>query len=303
MFMDPARVGLFAIDPDDFSRGEPAALFRLLVACAMFQRLRDQQILRILRDMPRDDAAEIGSASRLLVLADASPCSHTRSTTDLRERCDLGKDERGAGRCSAAPNIACHLKRHTVAMKRYGHFGKMPTSIALAIRETGADSLDALYRGVLRQHRTRLARAVALESALCAAWRVHRKIASMFLSIVANPDLSDNPPWSDGIDWSYFVVIDSNVDLFLASIGYTGTKTYDARREFVRRLARGIDLRTLDRTLRSFNPRLVQQALYLFMSASNRRIAEDDCVQRAPAMCMECPSALAERCPVTSHRS
>ena len=30
----------------------------------------------------------------------------------------------GLGACSANPDTACHLKRHTVLLKRYGHFGK-----------------------------------------------------------------------------------------------------------------------------------------------------------------------------------
>src|SRR5262249_50147205 len=89
MFMDPERVGGLAIDPADFARGEPAALFRLLVACAMFQRLRDQQVLRILREMPQREASEIGSASKLLALANDCACSFAKSTSDLRERCDL----------------------------------------------------------------------------------------------------------------------------------------------------------------------------------------------------------------------
>lgn len=300
MFMDPSRVGAFAIDEASFASGDAATLFRLLVGCAMFQRLRDQQILRIMRGMPAREAAEIGSASRLLELVDACRCSFVKSTANLRQRCDLTKDEQGDGACSVAPEVACHLKRHTVALKRYGHFGKMPTSVAIAIRESGAESLDVLYRMVLRHHRTRLARAIALETALCSAWRVHQKISSMFLSMVTNPDLSKRAPWSGGIDWTYFVVVDSNVDLFLASIGYAGTKTYDARREFVRDLARMINLRDFNRTLRAYNPRVVQQAMYLFMSASNRRNSADDCMQRAPSACGKCPTALVKRCPVTT---
>lgn len=50
----------------------------------------------------------------------------------------------------------------------------------------------------------------------------------MFLSMVTNPDLSPGmTSWRDGLDWTYYVVVDSNVDLFLASIGYRGGKSYD----------------------------------------------------------------------------
>ena len=57
---------------------------------------------------------------------------------------------------------------------------------------------------------------MALERELSRAWRVNQKIASMFLSMVTNPDLSRGvAPWTRGIDWTYYVVVDSNVDLFL----------------------------------------------------------------------------------------
>jgi hypothetical protein len=299
MFMDPTSVGTFAISLSEFERGDGVALFRMLVACAMFQRLRDQQILRILREMPVTEAREIGDARSLLALVDASPCDQLKSTMLLRDDCNLAKDARGKGCCDAHPTLQCHLKRHTVAMKRYGHFGKVPTSIALSLREHGAATLADLYRDVVRTRRTRRERAIALDAALCSAWRVHQKIASMFLSLVCNPDLSANPPWTN-IDWTYFVVIDSNVDLFLASIGYNGAKTYEARRDFLWALSRTIKLREFDPSLRDFNPRVVQQALYLFMSAANRRIAESDCMHRAPTVCGTCPGQLATRCPVSA---
>jgi len=129
---------------------------------------------------------------------------------------------------------------------------------------------------------------------------VNQKIASMFLSLVANPDLARPAvaPWTADLDWTYFVVIDSNVDLFLSSIGYMGVKTYDARRNFVCELSRGVSLRELDSALRDYNPRIVQQALYLFMSAANRQSAPEDCMHRAPTPCSRCPCVLTNRCPV-----
>jgi hypothetical protein len=299
MFCDPVRVGAFAVDPEALRAGEPTALFSVLVATTMFQRQRDAQILRILRGIPARDVAELADAQVLRRLADESPCPHTRSVTALREDCDLGKDPRtGAGCCSQNPELPCHLKRHTVLLKRYGHFGKVPTSIALMVRESGADDLSGLRRLVMNRERDPLARAQALERELSRAWRVNQKIASMFLSMVTNPDLSRGlAPWSRGIDWTYYVVVDSNVDLFLASIGYRGNTTYDARRDFVREVARGIDLTEFDSALQPYNPRLVQQAMYLFMSIANRRAAAADCMHRAPTACATCPRALRSRCP------
>lgn len=299
MFCDPSRVGSFAVERRALRAGDGRALFRLLVATSMFQRRQDVQILRILQGMWAADAAEISDADKLLGLVDDGGCAHMRTTQSLAETCDLDKDPRTRkGCCGANPSVACHMKRHTVLLKRYGHFGKVPTSIALMVRESGAGDLPELRRLVMKRARDPMARARALEQELSRAWRVNQKIASMFLSMITNPDLSPGlAPWSRGIDWTYYVVVDSNVDLFLASIGYRGARTYDARRDFVRELARDIDLTEFDDGLQPYNPRLVQQAMYLFMSAANRRAAEADCMHLAPAPCATCPSAVRRRCP------
>ena len=300
MFCDPERVGAFAVDRDALRAGDGHALFRLLVATAMFQRRQDVQILRILRGIDREDADELSDAGRLLQLVDVGRCVHLRSTAALHNECDLSKDPvTRTGCCTVNPTDPCHLKRHTVLLKLYGHFGKVPTSLALVLREAGVTELGALRRTVLRRVRDPLARARALEAELSRAWRVNQKIASMFLSAVTNPDLSRGmTPWARGVDWTYFVVVDSNVDLFLTMIGYRGGASYDARREFIRALARRIDLSQFDKTLHGFNPRLVQQALYLFMSVANRRAASGDCMYLGEAACARCPRTLARGCPV-----
>jgi hypothetical protein len=304
MFCDTARVGAFAVDAADVRRGDGAALFRMLVVSAMFQRRQDQQILRILRGVPRAVAEELTDAPRLLALAASNPCEYGKSVEALRTACDLAKDpSTGQGVCGRRPDQPCALKEHTVTLKRYGHFGKMPTSVALAIHEEGARDLSDLVARIVRAGGTRRDRAVALEQALCAGWRVSQKIASMFLSAVTNPDLSPGctVPWAERVDWRHFVVVDSNVDLLLASIGYTGLGTYDARRAFVQALAAQFDLRQFDRRLRAFNPRIVQQALYLFMSMANRRSLPEDCSWLGAAACARCPRALSARCGLKSN--
>jgi hypothetical protein len=266
----------------------------------MFQRRQDVQIMRILRSLSDGQVDMLTRPRRLLALVDEGACAHMRTTTALHSSCDLTKDPlTKEGTCMANPAVPCHLKRHTVLMRRYGHFGKVPTSAALVLREARVGGLDGLRRKVLRSLRDPASRARALEEELSKAWRVHSKIACMFLSTLATPDLvRGTPPWAAGIDWTHFVVIDSNVDLFLSSIGYHGHSTYAARRAFVRALAERIDLHRLDARLRSFNPRLVQQAMYLFMSATNRRAASRDCSHEGARACRECPSALRSRCPV-----
>jgi hypothetical protein len=299
-FRDREKVGAFAVTTAGIRRGDPDELFRLLVATTMFQRRQDLQILRILRSMSAEQVNALTRPKRLLALVDEGSCVHMHSTAALHEACDLSKHPSSkVGVCAANARVACHLKVHTVLMRRYGHFGKVPTSAALMLREAGVDGLAGLRAKVLRMFRDPAERAVALEGELSRAWRVSSKIASMFLSSLATPDLAPGPtPWTRGIDWTHFVVIDSNVDLFLASIRYRGRGTYDARRTFVRELAHRIDLRRYDKRLRAFNPRLVQQAMYLFMSATNRKATARDCSHEGAAACRRCPNELRERCPV-----
>jgi hypothetical protein len=298
MFCRRESVGFFAVDRGALERGEAETLFRLLVTITMFQRLSDVQIMRTLRSIGEEEARELTDANSLLRLADTS-CDLSTSLSDLLTLCDLSKDHQGRGCCEARPQTACALKRHTVTLRRYGHFGKMPMSIALAIRDAGALDLPSLRASVWRETHDPLERAMQLESVLSQAWRVSHKIAAMFLSAVTNRALAgDLAPWSDGVDAEYFVVIDSNVDLALAALGYTGPKTYFARREFVTALATHIRLDRMRAGLPSSSPRLVQQALYLFMSKSNRRANSRDCHHGGPASCARCPIELSAICPL-----
>lgn len=299
MFCDRARVGHFAVDRAALAAGDGAALFRVLVATVMFQRRQDAQILRVLRGISKADAQEITSARRLLALADESSCDHIRNNEALISECDLGKDpETKLGTCGRRPDVTCHLKRHTVLLKRYGHFGKVPTSAALNLRGHNVEDLPALRAAVLRDLDDPAERAVEIARRLSSAWRISEKIAAMFLSAVANPDLSPGlAPWSVGIDWTRYVVVDSNVDLFLAGTGYPGPWTYTARTAFVRRLASRVDLTAEGLSEgHPFNPRLVQQAIYLFMSTSNRRANPKDCAHEQPVNCAVCPDPMRTAC-------
>lgn len=297
MFCRRDRVGHFAVDRAALAAGRPEALFRLLVTMTMFQRRSDAQIMRVLRGIERDDANEMTDARRLLVLADGG-CQHAQSLEAMLDRCDLGKcPDTKRGICGQRPKMDCHLKRHTELLKRYGHFGKVPTSAALTLRAHGVADLSDLQVRIWDIHSDPHARAVALEEALSRSWRISEKIAAMYLSAVTNRDLSgDLAPWADGVDADHFVVIDSNVDLFLKSIGYEGPMTYRARRAFVQALAARIHLDELRPGVRRYNPRLVQQALYMFMSESNRRESAADCSRQSPSSCRRCPRTLAANC-------
>lgn len=297
MFCQRDRVGHFAVDRAALAAGAPEALFGLLVTMTMFQRRSDVQIMRVLRGIARDDAHELTDAARLLALADDG-CEHARSLDALLERCDLGKcPDTKRGICGQRPKMDCHLKRHTELLKRYGHFGKVPTSAALTLRANGVADLSSLRARIWEISSDPHTRAVALEEALSRSWRISEKIAAMYLSAVTNRDLSgDLAPWADGVDADHFVVIDSNVDLFLKAIDYEGPMTYRARRAFVQALAARVHLDEIHPGLRRYNPRLVQQALYMFMSESNRRSSGADCSHQAPSSCARCPRALASSC-------
>lgn len=298
MFCDQSRLGHFAVTRDALAAGRPAALFKVLVAATMFQRRQDAQIMRVLRGIGREDARELTSSTRLLRRADETACGSLASNHVLLTSCDLAKDpQTKLGTCGKNPGVECRLKTHTVLLKRYGHFGKVPTSAALMLRDSGSRDLAHLYRRILREEPDPHQRALALQDTISSAWRVSEKIAAMFLSAVSNPDLTLGvAPWSEGIDWRYFIVVDSNVDLFLSETGYPGPWTYRARREFIAALARRVDPSVTKSELHAYNPRVVQQAIYLFMSQSNRRGAAEDCAHQAPTSCAVCPRALRSLC-------
>ena len=258
MFCNPAKVEHFAVKKDVIAAGEPKALFKLLVTVAMFQRLRDSHVLGILRGISAEDAAILTSAEALVTLAQGCACPHAHANETLIRLCDLTKNpETKHGACTVAPGLSCYLKRHTELLRRYGHFGKVPTSAALVVSEHG--DLAHLRAQVLAEASDPLERAKRLEAALSKAWRISEKLSAMFLALLTVPDLGlESPPWQVGVNWRYFVVVDRNVDAFLAAIGYCGSGTYAARRAFVQALAREVNLGALRAGLTEENPRLVQ---------------------------------------------
>lgn len=298
-FANEATVGEFAVDKEAVEAGDPASLFKLFISVSMFQRLRDAIVMQTLRGISHQDADELTSLPSLLSLIDTSGCDHIRTNDSIKKRCDLTKDDSGQACCSVAPDAPCHLKRHSMLLRRYGHFGKVPSSAALAIRESGAANLGELKDYVIGcSGGNPMVAALELERVVSQTWRVASKIAAMFLSLVTAPGMGFRTvPWATGIDWTYYVVIDRNVDLFLESIGYSGSGTYEARRETVLALARQIDVSELCPGLPPFHPRLVQQAMFCFMSKSNRRLAAGDCSHHGKS-CGGCAQSLRERCPV-----
>ncbi len=296
-FTDSECVGHFAVERRQLEAGKPDALFRLLVTVAMFQRLRDSHVMGILRGISTADAHELTSAKRLVQLCATSSCPAASTNERLLRDCDLTKDPNSRGVCSHNPDVQCHLKGHTELLRRYGHFGKVPSSAALVVNSVG--DLRALRDRILLQHSDPTTRARALEAQLMQIWRVRDKIAAMYLSLLTVRDLGlADPPWANGVDATWFVVVDQNVDAFLRAIDYDGPWTYEAKRAFIRQLSASVDLSQIRSGLASFNPRLVQQAMYLFMSSSNRRRSTLDCSHAGMEACRACAPTLRGLCPV-----
>lgn len=297
------ELGFFAIDSQAVEMGDDRALFKTLITLAMFQRLRDTFVVKILRSLSREDVAELTDPERLFFLARTGGCSHSATQESLQKVCNLAKDpQTGVGICAANPDCVCYLKRHTILLRRYGHFGKIPTSAALALQDSWGGSLSALRSRVFMDHLDPLVRSQALEAELNRVWRINKKVASMFLSAISAPDLGlETPPWRKGLDWTWFLPIDVNIDKFLVSVGWGGPWTYAARRQAILDLSKEVSLASFQPGLQDYNPRLVLQAINRFMSKPNRRAISTDCSFQAPHSCANCPTDLKAVCPFGSN--
>jgi len=296
MYTDPRLVGPLAVDLEDLRAGSAPALHQALLATVMFQAIKDVIAHKILRGLPPSLAQEMATPSQLRTALAQIPCEHLGSLEQLRG-CTLTKDGKtGAGSCSTWPGLACPLKGYTVALRRYGHFGRVPPGLVYMLDHAGVRDLPGLY-GAARAGRSPAEASEWLLVQLSQAWRVNRKLASMFLSVVSNPDLLPGAPWSTGLDWRRFVVVDTNVDRFLAALGWRGPGTYRARERAVHALASRIALDDLHPGLHRHNPRVVQQAMFLFASRSNRLARSHDCAHRRETSCPTCPEPVKDLCP------
>lgn len=79
--------------------------------------------------------------------------------------------------------------------------------------------------------------------------------------------------------------------------------TYRARSAFVRAFAAHVHLDELHRRVRRYNPGIVQQALYMFMSESNHRTSAADSSRQVRLSCGRCLGALAANCPNAGARA
>lgn len=197
----------------------------------------------------------------------------------------------GSVECGKRPGAACHVKEATVAFRRMGDMGKLPTSAWFNVWEPG---LAALIQRVCAADAQPTRRAQLLVQTSASVRRVGEKLATLFVGALSTPSLArDSSPLWPQIDGNELVVIDTNVAAAIDVLEpKLETATYGARATWVREQAATVDLRSLREGVPAYSPRLVQQALYSFCSRSNRSArsdtcatSKDPCAECAPATC------------------
>ncbi|MCC6812129.1 MAG: hypothetical protein IT381_32210 [Deltaproteobacteria bacterium] len=289
-YCDAARIGAFAVEPDELAAGTEAAVFRLFVTLSMYQALRDVVIMRQQHSLPRESTRVVADIATVKRSISRHVCPKLRSVQTFEEGCDVAK-EGGIVDCSSHPGLTCHVKDATLVFKRMGDMGKLPTSAWLRLWIDGG--VRARMVEVCEEEPSPTKRAALLVERFAAVHRVGRKLATMFVSALSTPSLAPGlTPWSPDIDGNELVVVDTNVARAVDALrAADAPRTYEARARWVREQAALIDLSVFRPDLPAYSPRLVQEALYAFCSKSNRVAREDPCMQRA-GPCALCTSAL-----------
>jgi len=291
---DPAKVGYFAVDPQRLIKAEDSAIFKLLIAQAMFQALRDVVIQRQQLAMTASEVQVVAELSFLQQAIARHPCPALSSFSDITQGCDVYKLGKVVD-CQLLPGVSCHVKQATAIFKRMGDMGKLSSS-ALLLFWREAPTTPA-FEQYLRQDSTPALRAEALVGALSKVHRMGEKLATMFVSALSTPALfGEYSPWSPQVDGNELVVIDTNVARAVDLLRAGCARTYQARATWLRERARELDLRVYHAGVPSYSPRLLQQALYRFCSKSNRVDAGDPCAT-SPGRCEACAPLL---CPFSA---
>lgn len=283
---DPRRVGRFAVDLDALAARDPDAIFHLLITLGAYQARRDVDIMAIQRSISARRAAEMTSPRRLRVLIEDSACVYTRDPDTFDRCCDVRRDfERDRATCGARPRIRCHVKDATEAIGRMGDLGKIPTSAWLHL---GAGGLERWFAEVCLLEDDPQARARRLVARVSTLYRIGVKLASMFVTALSVPELGWRAAWAPEVDGSRIVVVDANVGRAINIWRRNrGPKTYAVLARWLIAAADQIELSRMRSTLPRRSPRLVQQAVYLFRSRSNRAALGDACAAKP---CSSCPS-------------
>ena len=296
-YCDPDRVGAFAVVPAELAAGGDDAVFRLFVTLSMYQALRDVVIMRQQRSLPRAAMRVVADASLVKRSIAKHDCPVLLSVDAFEAGCDVSKHDAVVD-CGTCPGVRCHVKDATAVFNRMGDMGRLPTSAWLRLWRDGG--MRALLTAVCREDASPTRRAALLIERFAKVHRVGRKLASMFVSAVSTPALAPGlTPWFPEIDGNELVVVDTNVARAADALREPGaSKTYGAREQWVREQAAQLDLREFRPDLPTYSPRLIQEALYVFCSKSNRVASNDACRSRSRSS--PCSYCSVELCPFVS---
>jgi hypothetical protein len=289
-YCDPDRVGAFAVAPDELAAGSDAAVFRLFVTLSMYQALRDVVIMRRQREVARASMRVVADLAFVKRSITTHHCAVLRSADAFEEGCDVAKVGEVVD-CSTCRGARCHVKAATVVFKRMGDMGKLPTSAWLRLWKDGG--MHEVLASACREEPSPTKRAALIVERFARVHRVGRKLATMFVSALSTPALAPGlTPWFPALDGNELVVVDTNVARAVDALRKSGApRTYDARERWVREQAAHFDLREFRADLPRYSPRLVQEALYVFCSKSNRVARGDACASRS-APCYDCAPSI-----------
>jgi hypothetical protein len=296
-YCDPTRTGAFAVEREELAAGTDAAIFQLFITLSMYQALRDVVIMRQQRSLARISMRVVADIATVKRAISRHACPTLDSAEAFEQGCDVAKGLDDID-CRRFPGVACHVKDATRVFNRMGDMGKLPTSAWLRLWRGGG--IQALLDEVYREEVMPTRRATILVERFAVAHRVGRKLATMFVSALSTPSLAPGlTPWFPKIDGNALVVVDTNVARAIDALRVPDApKTYDARERWVREQAAELDLRVFQPELPQYSPRLVQEALYVFCSKSNRVARQDGCSGRATP----CENCVPTVCPFATSR-
>lgn len=283
-YCDPKRVGAFAVPAAELARGDEDALFRLVIALAMYQSRRDVDIMAIQRSIRGPVAAKMVEPRRLRVLVERHPCSALKTASSFDNGCDVRRSSTSAV-CARRPRTVCHVKEATAAIGRMGDMGKIPTSVWLHLTASGGFS--GLLEAACAETRSPADAADVVVRELAKIHRIGVKLATMIVSALSVPSIASGvAPWWPRLDGNHLVVVDANVARTIDALRARGPRTHEAYANWFRRHAGTINLRAVRTDWPERSPRIVQQAVYWFRSRSNRAAVGDTCAVETP--CEEC---------------
>jgi len=287
-YCDPNRVGAFAVEPAKLSSGDPDTLFRLFITLSMYQARRDRLIMAQQKAMEPADVALLTSPAVLAREVAVSPCNLLRGSPEAFEQgCGVRLAD-GTVTCDRLPDAPCPVKAAARLLRRMADLGKLPVSAWMRLVRDHA--LDRELACVLVEEPDPTRRADRLVRHLTSVYRVGVKLATLFVSVLATPALAPGlTPWCPQVTAYELVVLDTNVANVVDALrGPTVKATPRERTLWLRTQAARIDLTGFSPELPAHSPRMVQQALYWFGSASNRGAHGDACATPGSRPCEGC---------------